>query len=194
MGTARSPCPHCGGTSLTIEVSIAEALSLSDHVQAALVPGNQTRDWKQRWKLVQDELALIVRPHTETMSGESIHSALQRLFSFFISAYHLKDALKDAAPGIGLSGSDVEIAVTNDARLALLADLANLDKHMKLNRAPRSGTVPVIGEISGSDDPKGGGWRLSLQISHGTRSLDGLSVAEAAVNAWREKLAAWQLI
>jgi hypothetical protein len=122
---------------LTIEDSITETLSVSDHVQAALVPGNQTRDWKQRWNLVQHELALILSPHTETISGGSIHVALQRFFSFLVSAYHLKDALKDASLGIGLSASAVEDAVTNDVRLALLADLANLDKHMKLARAAK---------------------------------------------------------
>lgn len=171
-----------------------ETLSASDHLGSALIPGNQTRDWKQRWKLVQDELSLILRPRTEALSAESIHTALQHLFSFFIAAYHLKDALKDSAGGIGLNPSDVEDAVTNDARLALLADLANLDKHMKLSHVPRSGTVPVIGEVSGSDARDGGGWQISVQIKHGARILDGLAVAEDATNAWREKLLAWRLI
>lgn len=137
----------------------------------------------------------ILRPHTDGLSIASIHGARQRLFLFFIATYHLKDALKDAAGRLGLIPSDVEDTVTNDARLALLADLANLDKHMKLSRRPpRSGTVPVIGKISGSDDQEGGGWQISVPIKHGARILDGLAVAEDAVNAWREKLTAWRLI
>jgi hypothetical protein len=193
-GTARPPCPQCGGTSLTISMSIVESLSMSDQLSAELVPGNQARDWQQRWKLVQDEIQLIRRPDTGTMSEESIHASLQRLFSFFILAYHLKDALKDAAPGLGLKPSDIEDAVTYDPRLALLADLANLDKHVKLNHQARSGSVPVIEKISGADLRAGGGWQLSAKIKHGASILDGLVIAEDIVTAWRERLMAWQLI
>lgn len=189
----RPPCPHCGGTSLNISASIVESASISDHVEAELVPRDQTRDWKQRWKVVQDELGLLLRPHTEVMSGESIRVSLQRLLSFFTLAYHMKDALKDAATGIGLKPSDVENAVTKDARLALLADLANLDKHMKLTRPPRSGTIPVIERVSGVDNSMGIGWRLLVQIRHRSSIVDGLAIAEDAVSAWQEQLTAWRL-
>ena len=192
--TDRPACPQCGGTSLTIGDSVDESGSATNHLETELIPGNQARDWKQRWKLVVDELRSIQLPHTETQSGESIHAALQRLLNFFISTYHLKDALKDAASGPGLSSSDVEDAVTTDARLALLADLANLDKHLTLSRPPRSGTVPAIERISGVDEPGGGGWQLSVQIRHGASMLDGLAVAHDAIKAWREKLNAWRLI
>ena len=193
-GTARPPCFHCGGTSLAIGVSIVESMSISDHCWSELVPGSQARDWKQRWKLVQDNILLIRSPHTEAMSGESIHALLQQLFSFFIHTYHLKDALKVNAPALGLMPSDIEDAITHDPRLTLLADLANLDKHMALHRTPRSGIVPVIEQISGVDNQAGGGWQLSAKIKHGALALDGLAIAEDAVTAWREKLIAWQLI
>lgn len=179
---------------MTIGESIVESLSASDSLGAELIPGNQARDWKQRWKLIQDDIHLILRPQTEAMSSESIHASLQRLLSFFILTYHIKDALKDAALGLGLKPSDVEDAVTGDARLALLADLANLDKHMKLNRPPRSGAVPVIERVSGVDNRVGGSWQLSVQIKHGASIFDGLAVAQDAVNAWQEKLNAWRLI
>ena len=126
------------------------------------------------------------------MSTESIHASAYRLFSFFIQTYHLKDALKDAAPGLGLK-PNVEDTITNDSRLALLADLANLDKHTKLTKAPRSGCAPVIKPISGVDSSTGNGWRLSVKIEHGASVLDGLSVAQDAVTAWQEKLKAWGL-
>ena len=151
---------------MTIGVSIEESISVSVHCFAELVPGNQSRDWNQRWKLVQDEIQLICSPHTEVMSGESIHASLQQLFSFLIHAYHLKDALKDAAPGLGLKPADIEDAITNDPRLALLADLANLDKHMKLTKPPRSGCAPAIAQISGADSSTGNGWRLVANITH----------------------------
>ena len=125
------------------------------------------------------------------MSGESIHARLQQLFSFFIHAYHLKDALKDAAPSLGLNASDIEAAITNDPRLALLADLANLDKHFKLTNPPRSGCVPAIEQISGVDNAAGNGWFLSVKIKHYAVILDGLAVAKDAIAAWQEKFSAW---
>lgn len=190
--TVRPPCPKCGGTSLISEVTMVETVSASSILLTELVPGNQARDWKQRWKQIEDELWHILQPHSETTSGESIHAAQQRLFSFFILTYHLKDALKEAAPGLRFSSSAVEDAITKDARLALLADLANLDKHMKPSRSPRSGAAPVIDQVSGVDRT-GGGWQLSMRIKHGASMLDGLAVAEDAVKAWREKLTAWRL-
>lgn len=190
----RPPCLHCGGTALTISVSIEESISISGHCSAELVPVNQTRDWKQRWKLVQDEIHLVSSPHTGGMSGESIHILLQRFFSFLIHTYHLKDALKDAAFGLGLKPSDIEDAITSDPRLALLADLVNLDKHTKLTKPQRSGCAPVIEQISGIDSSTGNGWHLAVKIKHGSSMLDGLAVAQDAVTAWQEKLRTWGLI
>jgi len=190
----RPPCPNCGGTALTFAVSIEESISVSGQCSAELVPGNQTRDWKQRWSQAQKDLQSVFSPSTEAMSGESIHAWLHRLFSFFIHAYHLKDALKDAAPSLGLNASDIEAAITNDPRLALLADLANLDKHFKLTKPPRSGCVPVIEQISGVDSAAGNGWLLSVKIKHGTVILDGLAVAKDAIAAWQEKLSTWGIL
>lgn len=190
----RPPCPNCGATSLTHNVRAESTIAVSSNLSAELIPGNQTRDWKQRWELIQSEIKVILSPRTEAMSGESIHAELQRLLSFFIQTYHLKDALKDAAAGLRLTPMDVEDAVTNDPTLALLADLANLDKHMKLTRPPRSGTIPIVGQVSGKDCLLGAGWELSMQIQHGTSTFNGSRVAEDAVKAWYTQLKAWKLI
>ena len=190
----RPPCPRCGGTALTFNESIEESVSVTEHCSTELAPGNQARDWKQRWKVLEEDLQIISSPRTEVMSGDSIHSAMQRLCAYFIHAYHLKDALKEAAPGLGLTASDIEAAITNDPRLALLADLANLDKHTKLSKPPRSGSAPVIQHISGVDNSMGSGWNLSAKIEHGTVVLDGMTVAQMAAAAWREKLTAWGFI
>jgi len=85
-------------------------------------------------------------------------------------------------------------AITNDPRLALLADLANLDKHFKLTRPPRSGCVPVIESFSGVHSTASKGWSLSAKIKHGTVILDGVAVAKAAVAAWQEKLSLWGML
>ena len=193
LATERIPCPTCGGTSLTIGESISECASATSHVYAELIPGMQDRDWRLRWKLVECELQAIVSPHEEIMSRESIHAAQQRLLSFFILAYHLKDALKHEARVLGIVRSDIEKAINDDTRLALLADLANLDKHSRLTEPPRSGSIPVIARVSGVDIPEGG-WKLSMQVEHGTKILDGLAIAEDVAVAWRERLTAWKLI
>jgi hypothetical protein len=128
----------------------------------------------------------------EVVSGDSIFAWRDRLCSFWVRTYHLKDALKEAAPALGLDPKDIEKAIANDPRLALLADLANLDKHQRLSKGPRSGCVPVIGKASGQDViPQG--WILRVPIEHNGSTLDGLDVARAAVAAWREKLEGWGL-
>jgi len=189
----RPSCPRCGGIALSFNMSIEESVTATDHCSTELVPGNQERDWKQRWKILQEEFQYISSPCTEVMSADSIHTSLQRLSSFFIHAYHFKDALKAASTEIGLTASDIEAAITNDPRLALLADLANLDKHLILNTQPRSGCTPVIQQISGIDNSAGGGWFLSVKIKHGATVLDGITITQNAVAAWREQLMAWKI-
>lgn len=190
----RPLCPQCGGTALTFAASVEEYISVSTACFGELIPGDQIRDWNQRWAQIQNDFQCLSAAYTDTMSRESIHAALQQLFSFFIHAYHLKDALKEAATSLGLNASDIEDAITNDSRLALLADLANLDKHFKLTKPLRSGFLPVIEKVSGFDNMEGNGWFLSVKIKHGTCNLDGLAVAKDVIIAWKEKLAAWSIL
>ena len=128
------------------------------------------------------------------MSGDAIHRTRHRLHSFFVQTYHLKDALKGESATIGVSAADIERAVTDEPDLTLLADLANLDKHGNLNRAPRSGHVPKIVSVSGITDATPGTWRLDLVIEHDLRRLDGLAFAKRAVEAWRKILTGWGLL
>jgi hypothetical protein len=157
-----------------------------------LTPSAQKRDWRQRWVQIQDQLKRVLACHTEPMSGESIQAANHDLNSFFIQTYHLKDALIHVSATTGISKEKIENAITHDSHLALLADLANLDKHGRLKDAPRSGDVPVC-RLSGvaNDDT---GWQLSLEIRHNGRTLDGLAVAREAVSAWDKQLRQWRLI
>ena len=176
-----------------IQDGISESATAKDTVLGELFPSAQVRDWKLRWKLIEGELPRILALHTEPTSADSIQVAQQRLHSFLIHAFHLKDALIDAASGLGISKSDVENAIKADARLALLADLANADKHLTLTNPLKSGILPVIGRVSGVDQAEGG-WKLSVPVAHGSRTLDGLGVAEDAVKAWRQQLTLWRLI
>lgn len=189
--TERSPCPACGGTSLHYSVHIHESIrAVADSVDIDLMPGQQDRDWKQRWTAVQADMKRLKEPRSEQLSGTAIHAARHELHSLFVQAYHLKDALilDGVQPKI-----TVESAVTHSASLSLLADLANLDKHGKLTKPPRSGSVPSISRVSGySVSPSK--WQVSMTISHNGKALDGLRFAEDAIAAWETQLQAWGAI
>jgi len=87
-------------------------------------------------------------------------------------------------------------AINADPALSLVGDLANLDKHATIDAKkypPKTGHVPTIGAASGSGSTSGEGWRLNLPIVHNGRTLDGLTVAQQAVDAWRGLLTGWGL-
>lgn len=190
--TERTPCPTCGGTILTFTESLQESIGLSDQPRGGLYPAAQAHDWRVRWEAVQRELHTMEADHVGTMSGDAIHSANLQLRSFFVQAYHLKDALIKASSQQGMPGKEnIEGAISADPRLSLLADLANLDKHAQWDKKkkPRSGNVPSYESLSGWDCE--GGWTLNVKIRHGDSSLDGLSIARDAITAWAEKLKGW---
>jgi hypothetical protein len=189
----RIPCPHCGGLARHIGVTANDSLKVSDSVSVELTPGAQARDWRQRWTEIHEHLTRLLARHHEQLSAKTIQTANHELHSFFVQAYHLKDALIHDSATTGIQASVIENAITTDTHLALLADLANLDKHGKLNKPPRSGNVPVYGVISGrsNSDP---GWQLSAEIKHKGQLLDGLTVAGEIVHAWTTQLAHWRLI
>ncbi len=164
-------------------------------VQAALKPGEQARNWKRRWREIQAELQRLLTERTETLSGDAIMDAQRQLLAFYVHAYHLKDALKAEAAKIGVSKAQIEGAISAEAALSLLADLANLDKHFILTQPPRSGYVSQIGEVQGSQSGSGeGGWQLEQVIEHNGQELDGLTVARDAVDAWERCLTNWGLL
>lgn len=186
-------CNRCGARGWHIDVTITECANASNVVLETLTPGGDTaRDWNSRWQSIQAELKSLSESSMETMSRDAIFAWRDRLCNWYVLAYHLKDALKHAASTLGINRQAIETAITSDPRMALLADLANHEKHSQLDR-PRSGYAPKIGAPSGSDVlPRG--WILKLPVNHGPRTIDGLEIAREAVAAWREKLEAWGLI
>ena len=186
-------CDQCGARAWRIDVTITECAKASGVVLGTLTPGGDTaRDWNSRWQSIQAELKSLSEPSMETMSRDAILTWRDRLCGWYVQAYHLKDALKGAASTLRIAPQAIETAINDDLRLALLADLANQDKHTKLN-CLRSGYVPEIGAPSGSD-VRPHGWILKLPVNHGPRTLDGLEIAGEAVAAWRDKLKEWKLI
>jgi len=111
---------------------------------AVLTLGDYARGWERRWQEAQRDLRDLLVPQTVPSSNDTIHAAARHLRDFYIQTYHIKDALKHAASTTGISSATVENVVTGEPTLALLADLANLDKHSKLSHPPRSGQVPRI--------------------------------------------------
>ncbi|MGI9193770.1 MAG: hypothetical protein ACR2FO_04580 [Actinomycetota bacterium] len=148
-----------------------------------MTPAEQGRGWEHHWQQIQRELEIIKAPHLEQLGGETIHDARRRLLGFYVLCYHLKDEIKRnrAVP----DERSVEMAITRDPNLALLADLANLVKHGECRI--RSGAIPKIGRVSASSSGDGG-WALNLVIHHGPQDIDGLIVAGLAVQSWEQWL------
>jgi len=188
----RAPCPICGSTLRQINVTCSENLKLAGSLSMELIPGTQAHDWRQRWTEIQEHLKRLLASHSEPISAASIQNANHDLHSFFVQAYHLKDSLTKDGGMTGVSKTTIENTITADPHLALLADLANLDKHVELRDPPRSGAIPTW-KVSGVSDGNAG-WRLSLTIQHKGKTHDGLNFADEVVSAWARHLRRWGLI
>lgn len=185
----RTPCPDCNATIVNFSRPLATVIGFAVSLSSSLVPAQQDRDWRLRWQNICDRLGQVAGPQTTPRSGSAIHSAEQSLFEWFVSAYHLKDHLIAEQM---VSAQDVEDAIMASPTLALLADLANLDKHRTLTDPPRSGDVPMIVRVA--DESVGVSWRLLVDIRHKGRLIDGCSFARMVVDEWRNLLEKWWLI
>lgn len=124
---------------------------------------------------MERQLADLLAPSTDALCASAIHAATHRLHSFYVQSYHLKDALKAEAGATGVAAATVETSISNEPDLALLADLANLDRHGNLNMPPRSGHIPVVTSVEGQSlESPSGTWRLHLTVNHAGKALDGL--------------------
>jgi hypothetical protein len=191
------PCPHCGATAAAAGPTGNLPITIVFKFSSAHHPGDQRQNWERRWQDIQDEAAELLTPVTITRSDDAIQTWRRRLQEFYVNAYHLKDDLKHAAATTGIPRPAVESAINNTPDLALLCDLANLTKHRDLTNPrhpPRSGHAPRILSWSGTDSPAGPGWLLTLTIDHNGNQLDGLDIAQRAINAWQRTLSNWNLI
>lgn len=191
----RPPCPECGAEGIAIRLGIAEELDIAEELTVGMSPNDQSRGWNRRWRDTQKDLRRLTAPRTVQLSGDAVLEARRELLAFYVHAYHIKDALKTESGSLGPSERAIEKAITTEPALALLADLANLDKHLNLNRPPRSGDVPRIGDATGFQGGSGeGGWRLHQPIKHHGQQRDGLEIAKDAVAAWERLLNGWGLL
>ena len=195
LPTGRSPCPNCGETALTISLSTLDAVAISDEgMVVELTPPFEERDWRHRWERLREHEGILSKPRTQPFTGPSIQAARHELHWFFIQAYHLKDALKNDAIALRLNPRDVEEAINASPALALAADLANFDKHgvFKKGYKPRSGHTPRTVGVSGMSIT--GEWRLNLTIQHGSRQVDGISLAAEIIKQWADVLSKFGLV
>jgi hypothetical protein len=186
-------CLRCGDTHLVFMVGMTAGIGFDTQAAATLVTEPPT-GWQSRWQAIERGLAALPVVHTGVVSGETMDAATRQLMSFYVLCYHLKDQLIEEASTTGVSREAVEKAVTAEPTLALVADLANLDKHGKLNKPPRSGHIPRLAELRGAQRLRLHGWQLELVIEHAGTQLDGMEVAADAVVALRRALAGWGLI
>lgn len=200
----RPPCTailptgdECGDTALSFSVNVHESISISESISSVFTPGAQTRDWRQRWDLLQSVLRQLRLPRHEPLDAEACTAQLHRFMNLYVDSYSLKEALKTEQPN-GLAKQDVEEAINRSADLQLVIDLANTDKHGgKLDVKkfpPRSGHAPSIANISGHSTTGRPGWVLKISILHNTQQRDGLDIAEKAEAAWEQWLRAKGLI
>jgi hypothetical protein len=188
----RPPCPSCGGKGIAFQIGVAEEIDTAESLTVGLAPADQSRGWERRWVDAQAHLERLVAAHPGEFSGAAIHAAGNDLLNFFVQAYHLKDALIAETE---LGRRTIEDAITADPVLALLADLANLNKHFELTKPPRSGEAPTIGQVQGTSAGHGNdGWHLELSIHHCGRIRDGLAFAKETLEAWERLLISWGLI
>jgi len=182
---------------VTIELTAEVVMGISS-AEASLrfTLGDLFHNWQQAWKDAQRELRHLTEPQNDPLNDDTICTAARRLRLFYVQTYHIKDALKNAVATTGITPKEVEDAVSADPALPLLADLANLVKHGALIKPPRSGHVPSI-QTAVTGEPVNqppGTWRLRLTIDHAGRTLDGIEVAQNAVEAWGRTLSNWGLI
>jgi hypothetical protein len=104
--------------------------------------------YEQQWRRVQRYSAKLegINRGVQGNTGITGDHCEDEFYSFFMHCYHLKDWLKNDASF--RKASQVESYISATPCLTLCADLCNSIKHLVLDRQPRSGTAPGLGDRS----------------------------------------------
>ncbi|MER5202235.1 hypothetical protein [Streptomyces sp. NPDC002825] len=120
-------------------------------------------------------------------------AAIDAVLSFFESAHHLKDWLRnDQASGV--TKDDVHSLIDGSSVLQLCADLANGSKHYKLTTSQTGDLSTTIARNDVAVLIGTGTAKYRFYTASGGRERDVLEIAEDAVNEWRGFLSGRHLI
>lgn len=196
VGTQTGACAVCSqqGVHLTFgDVGGRGALHFGGSVRAmwSCAPAGGA-DWVAHWLALPDHVARATRGRPGSPSARELAAANEELRGLFTGLYHFKDQLLHELPG-GLTKGTIEARVDSDPALALVADVANTYKHVKLTRRLRSGTAPEIRRAVAVLDHQAAGWTVGVVIQHGDDTVDGVELAKRALAAWARALADWGL-
>lgn len=191
--TTRTICPNCGKTSaLRYCRGASETFHFSDSASVALTPGNQTRDWTEKWNHIKTRYVELNAPLTGPMDAARIEKAEHELLGLFVEILSLRDAL---IKELHASKDDVR-TLYRTPHLALATDIANSRKHHGIDFAkhpPMTGGDPIPVNRQGGSNPSGG-WSPQITFAQHGRQFDGLSAARAAIDAIENWLRSKSLI
>jgi hypothetical protein len=196
-GAPTAPCTACGSMAVTVALTadIRAALTFTGRLDMEWSPAPSGLAWLDRWKYLCHERATVTGPPTERLrSAEAVHRAEERLTSFMVMEFHLRDCLISDRAKTGIARGKINKAIKSNPTVSLLADVANTVKHVHLNQPPWSGSYPTIGQPSGTtaDCPEDA-WRLNLPILHDGKTVEAADLARVAMDEWWTLLCGWGL-
>lgn len=189
----RAACTVCGSTKRRMSDLITVTARASGEAFGSIIPAQQKRDWKLRWKQLNTEILIIASPVYGPLDSDRIKEEASRLHTFLVSMNSLRDSLIHE-PGQIVSTKDINTRIKSDSRLSLATDVANLEKHVVLTKQIWSGVAPSFG-VTRSIDVRGTkGWMASVEVHHNGKTYELLSIAQNGLQAWEEALKDWRLI
>lgn len=108
-----------------------------------------------------------------------------RVYDFFVNCYHVKDWIKQD-PAVPALSPDPEAFISQNAPLAIAADICNGVKHFSLSRPPRSGVSPSMRgqHIKLFPGSAATAIQISYTITTSTGDQDAFAVATACMDLW----------
>ena len=189
----RAACMVCGSTKRRMSDLITVTARASGEAFGSIIPAQQKREWKLRWKQLNTEILILASPVYGPLDSDRIKEEASRLHTFLVSMNSLRDTLIHE-PGQIVSSAAITTRIKKDSRLALAIDVANLEKHVVLDRKIWTGVAPSFG-VTRSIDVRGTkGWMASVEVHHNGQTYELLSIAQNGLQAWEDALKDWRLI
>lgn len=117
------------------------------------------------------------------------------VYTFFLHCYHIKDWLKNDPDFTAHSASEIENYVSTTPCLAMVADICNAAKHLRLTKHRSPGHAQITGRrltVSLHDSLNGSAlpttYSVSVEVSDAGTEHDAFHLATQAMAAWRSLL------